>query len=1106
MINIFTNAFPKRSFAIMNIHLTRCTELDKVLPKHSTQLACAACPLEPYTHVIAAAGPEAPHLSLVVFCDDDRQLSTHIGLTDIANSESLSAVAIHGPSRRLSVLYTSGELHEHVFSSSALGPGTLVARFQFPAYTTSAVNACIEYNTDGKQLAVSVGSALYGLVVGPTTHPTSSARPWANAIRHVLQGHSLPILSLAFTRNNHLISLAEDHTFKIWDLGLQACVFQSPIIAPTSSMMGLTVGQHALFVASSDGLVREFQLASLLTEAKTGSHQSQPRAIQPRLTHVFNVGAAIVGNDQKIRAEAARSASTTVIPASGRAYVMVPDMRADSAADLAAVSSDVSVVGCSVVGHTLVTFTRTHMVVFNVHSRELATIVELASSRSPSSAAPVPPTTTTNCSLFAPNSPAIDLDIGMLASIYAIPSLCTDSTPSSLASFIALPIFSGPPVVLNLSLDSHMTPLPSRASASADRKEFASYVAHCLGKPVDETMALDVLVALAYEALSPVESKWSTSSAAALLAALSAAHLVNVGDLASIDLDSVTVPMGTRHMLEMLRGLVAHRNSRQFSLFLEPISLANLMPASPLYKFGRPAERPTPRPSALDKPITFRKTVKSSGYTAAPVIPKHISTARQQKVKQSGLLVQARHKSALVTQATAGCWRSTADLDMRNLGSTTTATSADAATAPSWQPEFRTQQQLFSSSSVTSIVPSSSGRSMLAASSSGGVCVFGWPEATQAGYAIATPRTMFRCGEPVTCASWSHDDTKIAVCTGRGIMLWDMAGNCEQPDAWWAPLDSKSTVTTGRFLYKSRFVVAANGDRLDLIRFRLDSVTTLASKPLAASKSGRPASTTSVIRPRSATSDAKTVWHLDAPQNAQQITALATWNAYDSPLVAFATSNKGLYVADLNHGASIMQLRTEPVSSPPLLPQISSQGQVTALSGPGSGVRAIFSIHAAEGCSPAALPFLTTTAPGDLVRLWDLRTGATVVRMGANLVPPRTARAFGSAGAVLSPDATLVAVPTDSATVALLDVRMSGRIIATLGVSRRDEAATRAGVLSSRSLVTTAQASTPAAANPTIQPLSTMGGDAACAVAFHPFRSEIIAGTARGAGLVPWTS
>ncbi|KNE56760.1 hypothetical protein AMAG_17964 [Allomyces macrogynus ATCC 38327] len=455
----------------------------------------------------------------------------------------------------------------------------------------------------------------------------------------------------------------------------------------------------------------------------------------------------------------------------------------------------------------------------------------------------------------------------------------------------------------------------------------------------------------------PADSMWSKHALVTVSASLVAAGVATLADVARLRKDAwarMALPLGVP---AILTGLAARATSppdaqnpvEQLDWSAVPVAL--LPVSSPMRKFLWSTE--SAASDQRDKPVTFRKTVTSSGYTSAPFVPKHLA-------KKPAAVASARPKS--------GMTRSTSATRVRSMSS------VGGEIPNEWIDEWLGDADDDGGDTSTAVVPRIAPRMV------GETHVH--PSAVTA---VAVSTRGFQMPQPVQTVAWNHDDSLVVASTRQAVA---------EP---YAP----DSVVGAQFFSQSRFLVVGHVNVVELVKFWSGSAdgggSDVGHKSIRSSNSSLNKGTATGVQPRRQAGKSKVVTTVPL-EGAQYLTCLAADNLAANPWVIVGASDKSVALLDMATG--LVAARVDPSVDIGELPPVAS---VTA-----GGPRAPYAMRVPTGTTT---PPFVTTAVNDLMKVWDARTMRVVHRLGPQISAPKS-RAAGT-GACLAPCRTLVAVPTD---------------------------------------------------------------------------------------------
>ncbi|KAJ3371702.1 hypothetical protein GGF31_002681 [Allomyces arbusculus] len=935
----------------------------------------------------------------------------------------------------------NGRVVEHVlsFDHSSTGavtpsvtPVGLVARFPGP---------CTHLALGPSRFAACVGAVVYVMVApAPTTtwlkqssasvahrpvsKSTSARTPsaaaaqsiWATASRICLEGHHAAAICSQFGRSGEwLVTLAEDKTFKVWDLVQARCCYQSEILCPLAQLTHLAIDPvaHHLYVGSDDGILRVYAYRAVrgsgtsgfkpgpsgtrTTAVRTSSKESRAIRFEPRLHALINLAQPTTGPDEY----GASKPADIVISARGSAIPpgdLGLGVKSDSATSLTDPVVD-PIIAAARVDHLLYIVTATRLVVVDSNTLSRVAHIDLvqADSDDQSDAVHAPAVGRVDrVSLLHPND---------------------DSDHPQFTAVVSCP-FDGSLKIL--SLDPQHTSGSNNDNDANPRIQLA--IDRIGASKLHPGLLVSTILPAILQALrgghQPVDSMWSKHALATVSASLVAAGVATLADVARISKDAwarMALPLGLPAIIAGVASrattpLEARNPVEQFNWSAVPV--AHLPAGSPMRKFLWSTKTPAKDPR--DKPVTFRKTVTSSGYTSAPFVPKHLA-------KKPAAAASTRPKSAMTrsTSATSVRSMSSAGGEMPNEwmdewlgGSDDGDSDTSTVVVPRATPRIANETYVHPSA-VTAVAVSTRGLKTAVGTSDRAICLV----STRT---MAPTAVSFRMPQPVQTVEWNHDESLVVASTRQAVAVWDARPSTEKSalvvmiEEPYAP----DSVVGAQFFYQSRFLVVGHGNTVELVKFRPGSTdggsgSDVGRKSIRSSNSSLNKGTTTGVQPRRHAGESKVVATVPV-EGAQYLTCLAADNLAANPWILVGASDKSVALLDM--ATSRVAARVNPSAETGELPPVAS---ATA-----GGPRAPYALRVSVG---ATTPLFVTTAVNDLAKVWDARTMRVVHRLGPQISAPRS-RAAGT-GACLSPCGTLVAVPTDEASrpVALFDLRRSGR-------------------------------------------------------------------------------
>ncbi|KAJ3359660.1 WD repeat-containing protein 27 [Allomyces javanicus] len=878
----------------------------------------------------------------------------------------------------------TGRVVEHVLSfdrtsagivTPSVAPAGLVARFPGP---------CTHIALGPNRFAACVGVVVYVMVApGPTTtgskqssvsvahrpvsKSTSSRSPsaaatrsvWSTASRICLEGHHAPVICSQFGRSGEwLVTLAEDKTFKVWDLVQARCCYQSEILCPLAHLTHLAIDPvaHHLYVGSDDGILRVYAykavrgsgttgsrsgtIGARTTAMRTSSKESRAIRFEPRLHAIINLAQPAAGPDDD-------SASKPVdIVISARGSTISPGdlglgAKSDSATSLTDPVVD-PIIATARVDHLLYIVTTTRLVVVDSNTLNRVAHVDLVQ-------------TDPDEQSDAVRAPAV----GRVDRVTFL-NPDDDEDHQHLTAVVSCP-FDGS--LKLLSLDSQ------HASGSDNTDDDANpRIQLAIDRIGSSKLHPDLLVSIILPAVlqalrgghQPADSMWSKHALATVSASFVAAGVATLADVARLGKDAwarMALPLGIPAILAGLATRAtappdARNHVEQFGWSSVPV--AHLPAGSPMRKFLWSTKAPAMDPR--DKPVTFRKTVTSSGYTSAPFVPKHLA-------KKPAAGATARPKSGMTRSTSVTSVRSASSAgggDMPNewmdewLGD---ADDGDGDTntvvVPRVAPRMVNETHVHPSA-VTAVAVSTRGSKMVVGTSDRAICLV----STRT---MASTATSFRMPQPVQTVAWNHDDSLVVASTRQAVAVWDARPSTEKSallvmiEEPYAP----DSVVGAQFFYQSRFLVVGHRNAVELVKFRSGSADGGSSgdagrKSIRSSNASLNKGSVTGVQPRRQAGESKVVTTVPL-EGAQYLTCLAADTLAANPWVLVGASDKSVALLDMATGR--VAARVNPSAETGELPPIAS---VTA-----GGPRAPYALRVPTG---ATTPLFVTTAVNDLVK------------------------------------------------------------------------------------------------------------------------------------------
>ena len=434
-----------------------------------------------------------------------------------------------------------------------------------------------------------------------------------------------------------------------------------------------------------------------------------------------------------------------------------------------------------------------------------------------------------------------------------------------------------------------------------------------------------------------------------------------------------------------------------------PLALALAMTTTPTKP--APAKPPPTKKSArkvVDKPVTFHRKISSSGYGATPPL----------KLHSGGPTVQARRAAAAAASKPLGGAKGLA-AHTRSYnsgeGPPLVAQAANCAALPPFLP-------------LTRLAYAGDGSRIAAGASDGSIALLRLPARRYANAANGAPAALAAHGQTLTSLHFSHSGRLLLAASADGsASVWDVTADhpppapllhlrhvrgspppFEQQSSSSSPSSSElfsGEVRGARFFYLDRLILLAASNAVHLYSYSLTR---------------NPADDTRRAAPLRHAYKLAHRWAL--PTAAQHATAVAAANAFLSPMVLAAGSDRSLAAFDAGTGQTVLEIsgaHERPVHTISLYD-----------GGRGGG-------DAARGCE-----LFVTAALDGAVKLWDLRAPRTAARTFAGAHANRV----HAIGAALSPCLRYVGVGSEDRHAYLYDVRGGGVVGATDGAVRAVDA------------------------------------------------------------------
>ena len=435
-----------------------------------------------------------------------------------------------------------------------------------------------------------------------------------------------------------------------------------------------------------------------------------------------------------------------------------------------------------------------------------------------------------------------------------------------------------------------------------------------------------------------------------------------------------------------------------------PLALALAMTTTPTKPApAKPAPTKKSASKVVDKPVTFHRKISSSGYGATPPL----------KLHSGGPTVQARRAAAAAASKPLGGAKGLA-AHTRSYnsgeGPPLVAQAANCAALPPFLP-------------LTRLAYAGDGSRIAAGASDGSIALLRLPARRYANAANGAPAALAAHGQTLTSLHFSHSGRLLLAASADGsASVWDVTADHPPPAPLLhlrhvrgspPPFEQQSSsssspsslelfggeVRGARFFYLDRLILLAASNAVHLYSYSLTR---------------NPADDTRRAAPLRHAYKLAHRWAL--PTAAQHATAVAAANAFLSPMVLAAGSDRSLAAFDAGTGQTVLEIagaHERPVHTISLYD-----------GGRGGG-------DAARGCE-----LFVTAALDGAVKLWDLRAPRTAARTFAGAHANRV----HAIGAALSPCLRYVGVGSEDRHAYLYDVRGGGVVGATDGAVRAVDA------------------------------------------------------------------
>ena len=366
--------------------------------------------------------------------------------------------------------------------------------------------------------------------------------------------------------SSYLVSIAEDRTFKIWDIESKECFFRSSIIC-ASPLVSLSIETHRprFYVGSENGAIRVFDLVPT-----TDRYSCQPR----ELTTIDVFKLLPTDMDASLNHDSDDSADQIEVISSAPFWKVkgVAPHSYNNSLEVS-ISQDVSsndyLIGmCSIPSADndilLISTTRRKLLVLDSKSFMPMKIISPASIEN----------------MFSGHLSA-HLDQEVLT--------CVLSDP-----------FSGRIAVIEVPMEERLDNLPETLL-------------------VPDTNIRELL-----ECIYPAKhSEWVLGVFDRSEKALIAKNVRTVKDLETLDIDDMRdLPFFVLSMLERIKTALESRNSTVQSFLFNGEKLKGSLLAERKVSIASNSANSAKSSKSLDKPVTFRSKVKSSGYMSAPIANK----------------------------------------------------------------------------------------------------------------------------------------------------------------------------------------------------------------------------------------------------------------------------------------------------------------------------------------------------------------------------------------------------------------------------------------------------------------------------------------------------
>ncbi|KAL7754397.1 hypothetical protein RI367_000378 [Sorochytrium milnesiophthora] len=759
-----------------------------------------------------------------------------------------------------------------------------------------------------------------------------------------------------------------DRTFKLWSLDSKSCVYQSGIISASAfTAVTATSNWQTVFIGSQDGRIRVYQLDASVknrslpvdvrhigtvdTEKELQKFdraaEENAAANEDAFCVVSSTPAWRAGSAPTYGSFAAQTASDLIAPLQNAQVsqtilqlrtVRMSSIKADSSAEQP----------------ILIAATPSRLLCFNIDTLSLASAHSFTA---------------------APTGGDGGNIVGLISCMCVSVSAAITDTPLSAIATVGVCSRFQPRLY---ALDMR----PSSALTSG--LDIGDDLRMRLLDPDVASMPLWSVVELI--TVAQLGDRWYRRAYAATMEDLHARNVTTMQELSVAQDDALsTLP---QYLISGLRLLLRHHYSgtqHHRSLAFAPV--AELSTSSPL-RSGFVASVATGQRSkastagkngkgiALNKPVTFRSKVSSSGYgsTASPTQLFKRPVSSKSKPTTSKKVVAQPLQSSLYNAET--------DLSFSNDNLPTRRLHQAPITALRYSPNGKyvgtSSMDKLCCVASTSLSERSGDVARAYACPGAGVVDLTWACGSDQFLAASSTAVQLwsvaQTDTPVLtvdCPGGNYDKAAMAR-SDSGFVSGDPAGRPVKRSAFTA-------IRAARLFYGDKFILVAD-KHIHMLKYHLESATVAKDS----------------IRPKLVDNKYKAVTTFASP-SAHAITSLYVSNQSRSPLIVAGASNKSLCVFDANANQLVQTWQD-------------------------AHERAIHCIHANDGLlGTDAEPrhMLCTAAVSDCVRIWDMRAAKCVKRLQGHQ------NRFANVGCALSPCERYVATGSEDNSVYIFDMRAS---------------------------------------------------------------------------------